>query len=92
MTPLELLLTKLPGAKKSGRGWSARCPAHDTVSHPFTRFHKACETVSYYGEKTCGGVSQFHTISGVICAHTRAVCRLRTPGDEFINPYRIRVY
>ncbi len=29
MTPVELLLSKLPGAKKSGDGWSARCPAHD---------------------------------------------------------------
>jgi hypothetical protein len=29
MTPLELLLLKLPGAKKSGSDWSARCPAHD---------------------------------------------------------------
>ena len=29
MTPVELLLSKLPGAKKSGAGWSARCPAHD---------------------------------------------------------------
>lgn len=29
MTPVELLLSKLPGAKKSGDGWSARCPAHE---------------------------------------------------------------
>jgi len=29
MTPLELLLSKLPGVRKSGSGWSARCPAHD---------------------------------------------------------------
>jgi len=29
MTPLELLFSKLPGVKKSGSGWSARCPAHD---------------------------------------------------------------
>jgi hypothetical protein len=29
MMPLELLLTKLPNAKKSGNGWSARCPAHE---------------------------------------------------------------
>src|SRR5215470_6028542 len=29
MTPLETLLAKLPGAKKAGDGWSARCPAHD---------------------------------------------------------------
>jgi hypothetical protein len=29
MTPLETLLGKLPGAKKAGSGWSARCPAHD---------------------------------------------------------------
>jgi hypothetical protein len=29
MTPLELLLSKLPGARKSGSGWSARCPAHE---------------------------------------------------------------
>jgi hypothetical protein len=29
MTPLENLLAKLPGAKKAGKGWSARCPAHD---------------------------------------------------------------
>jgi hypothetical protein len=29
MTPLELLLTKLPNAKKSGNGWLARCPAHE---------------------------------------------------------------
>jgi len=29
MTPVERLLAKLPGATKSGKGWSARCPAHD---------------------------------------------------------------
>ncbi len=29
MTPVERLISKLPGAKKSGAGWSARCPAHD---------------------------------------------------------------
>jgi hypothetical protein len=29
MTPIETLLAKLPGAKKAGKGWSARCPAHD---------------------------------------------------------------
>ncbi len=29
MTPLELLISKLTGAKKSGNGWSARCPAHE---------------------------------------------------------------
>src|SRR5262245_27504921 len=29
MTPLETLLAKLPGAKRCGKGWSARCPAHD---------------------------------------------------------------
>jgi hypothetical protein len=28
-TPLEQILVKLPDAKKSGTGWSARCPAHD---------------------------------------------------------------
>lgn len=29
MTPLEKLLAKLPGARKIGKGWSARCPAHE---------------------------------------------------------------
>lgn len=29
MTPIEALLAQLPGAKKTGKGWSARCPAHD---------------------------------------------------------------
>jgi hypothetical protein len=29
MTPVETLLAKLPGAKRAGNGWSARCPAHD---------------------------------------------------------------
>ena len=29
MTPVETMLARLPGAKKSGNGWSARCPAHD---------------------------------------------------------------
>ncbi|MBI3836046.1 MAG: DUF3987 domain-containing protein [Planctomycetes bacterium] len=29
MTPIELVLSKLAGFKKSGDGWSARCPAHD---------------------------------------------------------------
>jgi hypothetical protein len=29
MTPLEMLLSKLAGARKSGDGWSAPCPAHD---------------------------------------------------------------
>jgi len=28
-TPVERLLAKLPDAKRSGKGWSARCPAHD---------------------------------------------------------------
>ncbi len=29
MTPVERLLAKLPEAKQSGKGWSARCPAHE---------------------------------------------------------------
>jgi len=29
MTPVERLLAKLPDAKQSGKGWSARCPAHE---------------------------------------------------------------
>ncbi len=29
MTPVELLLAKLPDARKGGRGWSACCPAHE---------------------------------------------------------------
>lgn len=29
MTPVERLLAKLPDAKQAGKGWSARCPAHE---------------------------------------------------------------
>lgn len=29
MTPVQLLLSKLTGVKKSGSGWSARCPGHE---------------------------------------------------------------
>jgi|SRR5579883_375202 len=29
MTPVELLLSKLAGVKRGGKGWSARCPAHE---------------------------------------------------------------
>jgi hypothetical protein len=29
MTPVELLLSKLPDAKRNGQGWQARCPGHD---------------------------------------------------------------
>ena len=29
MTPIELVLSKLPGAKRNGRGWIACCPGHD---------------------------------------------------------------
>lgn len=29
MTPVELILSKLPDAKPNGSGWMARCPAHD---------------------------------------------------------------
>ncbi len=29
MTPVELMLSKLPDAKRNGKGWYARCPAHD---------------------------------------------------------------
>jgi len=28
MTPAELVLSKLPDAKRNGKGWAARCPAH----------------------------------------------------------------
>ena len=29
MTPVERILAKLPDAKQYGKGWSARCPAHE---------------------------------------------------------------
>jgi len=29
MTPTALVLSRLPDAKRNGRGWVARCPAHD---------------------------------------------------------------
>ncbi len=29
MNPVELMLSKLPDAKRNGKGWHARCPAHD---------------------------------------------------------------
>lgn len=29
MTPVELVLSKLPDAKRSGHGWQSPCPAHD---------------------------------------------------------------
>lgn len=29
MTPIELILSKLPAAKRHGAGWMARCPAHE---------------------------------------------------------------
>ncbi|HEY9093498.1 MAG TPA: CHC2 zinc finger domain-containing protein, partial [Candidatus Cryosericum sp.] len=29
MTPTELILSKLPQAKRDGKGWMALCPAHD---------------------------------------------------------------
>lgn len=29
MTPIETILARIPGAKKSGKNWSALCPAHD---------------------------------------------------------------
>ena len=28
-SPVELLLSKIPDAKQNGKGWSARCPAHE---------------------------------------------------------------
>lgn len=28
-TPVELVLSKLPDAKRNCKGWVARCPAHD---------------------------------------------------------------
>ncbi len=33
MTPVELILSKLPDAKRNGKGWTARCPAHED-HHP----------------------------------------------------------
>ncbi|GAB4384135.1 MAG: hypothetical protein Kow0022_05810 [Phycisphaerales bacterium] len=29
MNPVQLMLSKLPDAKRNGNGWHARCPAHD---------------------------------------------------------------
>ena len=29
MTPVELILSKLPDVKRNGAGWMVRCPAHD---------------------------------------------------------------
>jgi hypothetical protein len=55
MTPVETVLAKLPDAKKSGKGWSARCPAHEdrraslSVSagdddRALVKCHAGCET------------------------------------------------
>jgi len=29
MTPVELLVVKLPEAKNTATGWSAKCPSHE---------------------------------------------------------------
>lgn len=29
MNPIDLILSKLPDAKRNGTGWQARCPAHE---------------------------------------------------------------
>jgi hypothetical protein len=34
MRPIETLLARFPDAKKSGNGWSARCPANGTLAEP----------------------------------------------------------
>jgi hypothetical protein len=55
MTPFEILLGKLPDARKAGKGWLARCPAHDdrraslSVSEgddgtALVKCHAGCET------------------------------------------------
>jgi hypothetical protein len=55
VTPVEVLLERLPDAKKSGNGWSARCPSHDdqraslSVSDgedgtALVKCHAGCET------------------------------------------------
>lgn len=59
MTPVEQVLSKLPGAKTSGSGWAARCPAHED--------HKPSLSVSE-GED---GRALLHCHAG--CA-TKAVC------------------
>jgi hypothetical protein len=57
MTPIETLLAKLPGAKRAGKGWSVRCPAHDdrraslSVSEGddgmvLVKCHAGCETAA----------------------------------------------
>lgn len=56
MTPVQLVLSKLKGARKAGNGWSALCPAHKdrkpslSVSEgddgrALVRCHRGCETV-----------------------------------------------
>ena len=40
MTPITNLLDKLPDASRSGKGWKARCPAHDD-RNPSLSIHEA---------------------------------------------------
>jgi hypothetical protein len=55
MTPIEKLLERLPDAKPSGEGWSARCPAHEdrrpslsfsegADGRALLKCHSGCET------------------------------------------------
>ena len=55
MTPVELLLSKLSGVKKSGKGWDAICPAHEDRraslsvgvaddGRPLLHCHAGCDT------------------------------------------------
>jgi hypothetical protein len=57
MTPVEKVLAKLPDARKSGQGWSARCPAHKdqrpslSISEgakgvALVKCHAGCDTTS----------------------------------------------
>ena len=42
MRPIERLLARLPDAKRNGKGWKARCPAHDDLN-PSLSIHEGAD-------------------------------------------------
>jgi Protein of unknown function (DUF3987) len=91
MTPVELLLSKLPTAKKAGKGWSARCPAHEdrraslSVSAgdngtALVKCHAGCETAAILA---AAGLKLADLFPEKACAAPARNKKLKSSGKTF---------
>lgn len=83
LSPLETILTRLDGVRKSGRGYTAKCPAHDdrTASLTINEAHGGNALIHCFAG--CGALEVMQSIGLQLSdLYPRAISQSMTPQER----------